>query len=65
MTKRKPETPTAKRVPEAPRNPARTVELQEHIGRELKAMFEDVVAEPVPENLQQLLEELERKQSKG
>lgn len=65
MTKRKPETPNPKGAAEAWRNPARTVKLQEHIGRELKALFEDVVAEPVPEKLQRLLEELERKQSKG
>lgn len=38
--------------------------LSDHIGRELRAMFDDVVAEPVPERFQQLLEELERKQSK-
>jgi hypothetical protein len=36
-------------------------ELGEHIGRELRAMFEDVVAEPVPERFQKLLEELEQK----
>jgi hypothetical protein len=36
-------------------------ELGEHIGRELRTMFQDVVAEPVPERFQKLLEELERK----
>lgn len=39
--------------------------IQEHIGRQLRAMFEDVVAQPVPEKLRRLLEELARKQSKG
>ena len=38
--------------------------IQEHIGRELRAMFEDVVAQPVPEKLRRLLEELARKQPK-
>jgi hypothetical protein len=36
-------------------------ELGKHIGRELRTMFDDVVAEPVPERFQKLLEELERK----
>jgi hypothetical protein len=48
---------------EPPRDAA--LSIQEHIGRELRAMFEDVVAQPVPERLLQLLDELERKQSKG
>lgn len=39
--------------------------IQEHIGRELRAIFEDVVAQPVPERLRQLLDELERKQPKS
>ena len=39
--------------------------IQEHIGRELRAMFEDVVAQPVPEKLRRLLDELERKQPKS
>ena len=38
--------------------------MHEHIGRQLKAMFEDVVAQPVPEKLRKLLDELERKRSK-
>jgi hypothetical protein len=40
-------------------------ELGEQIGHKLRAMFDDVVAEPVPEKFQRLLEELERKSSKG
>jgi hypothetical protein len=39
--------------------------IQEHIGRELRGMFEDVVAQPVPERFRNLLEELTRKQSKS
>ena len=38
--------------------------LHEHIGSRLKAMFDEVVEEPVPERLRELLEELERKQPK-
>jgi hypothetical protein len=38
--------------------------MHEHIGRQLKAMFDEVVTQPVPDKLRQLLEDLERKQSK-
>lgn len=39
--------------------------INEHIGRELRALFQSVVAEPVPEKFRELLEQLERKQSKS
>jgi hypothetical protein len=39
-------------------------QISEHIGRELRSMFDDVVSEPVPDRFQKLLEELEQKQSK-
>ena len=39
-------------------------QISEHIGRELRSMFEDVVSEPVPERFQKLLEELEQKRTK-
>jgi hypothetical protein len=48
---------------EPPRDAASSI--PEHIGRQLRAMFEDVVAQPVPETLRRLLEELERKQRKS
>lgn len=38
--------------------------IHEHIGRQLRSMFEDVVAQPVPERLKKLLDELERKPSR-
>jgi hypothetical protein len=38
--------------------------IHEHIGGQLKAMFDAVVEEPVPDKLRELLEELERKQPK-
>ena len=63
MIKRRPpnltETPQA--APEAGAGAAKAVEIGERIGLELRAMFEDVVAEPVPEKFRALLEELERK----
>jgi hypothetical protein len=38
--------------------------VHEHIGRQLREMFEEVAAQPIPDKLRQLLEELERKQKK-
>ena len=51
--------------PKSPKPPRdrKAAELGEHIGKELRAMFQDVVAEPVPEKFQKLLDELERKRS--
>ncbi len=39
-------------------------ELGAEIGRELRALFDSVVAEPVPDAFRQLLDELERKSGK-
>jgi hypothetical protein len=39
-------------------------EIRERIGQGLRSLFEDVVAEAVPERFQRLLEELERKSGK-
>jgi hypothetical protein len=38
-------------------------DLQAHIGRQLRAVYDEVVSEPVPYRFRKLLEELERKQS--
>ena len=46
-------------------NPPAASRIGDHIGKELRAMFDDVVSEPVPEKFQNLLDELERKQSKS
>jgi Anti-sigma factor NepR len=40
-------------------------DLQAHIGRQLRAVYDEVVNEPVPDRFVKLLEELERKQSDG
>lgn len=37
--------------------------MHEHIGRQLRGIFDEVVTQPVPEKFRQLLDELERKQS--
>jgi hypothetical protein len=42
----------------------KTAKVSEHIGRELRSMFDDVVAEPVPDRFRELLEALEKKQAK-
>jgi hypothetical protein len=34
--------------------------MHEHIGRHLKAMFDHVVTQPVPDKLRDLLEQLEK-----
>jgi hypothetical protein len=38
-------------------------ELQAHIGRQLRAVYDEVAQQPVPERFLKLLEELERKQA--
>jgi Anti-sigma factor NepR len=38
-------------------------DLQAHIGRQLRAVYDEVVEEAVPERFLRLLEELERKQA--
>jgi hypothetical protein len=43
--------------------PSKMFPMHEHIGRQLRNMFEDVVAQPVPERLRKLLDKLERKRS--
>lgn len=40
-------------------------DLQAHIGRQLRAVYDEVVNEPVPDKFRRLLEELERKQASG
>jgi hypothetical protein len=53
--------------PQAARDPAEELpaaEIGRQIGEKLRAMFDDVVTEPVPERFRRLLEELERKSSK-
>jgi Anti-sigma factor NepR len=39
-------------------------ELGDAIGRRLRTLFDDVAAEPVPDKIRELLDELERKSGK-
>jgi Anti-sigma factor NepR len=68
MTKRDaPKAPDRDQPADAPKGPAaeEAFAIQGHIGRQLRGIFEDVVAEPVPERFRKLLEELSRKQGKS
>jgi hypothetical protein len=38
--------------------------IHEYIGRQLKLMFDEVAGEPVPKRIVELLEQLERKETK-
>jgi hypothetical protein len=38
-------------------------ELQAHIGRQLRAVYDEIAQQPVPDRFLQLLDELERKQA--
>jgi hypothetical protein len=40
-------------------------DLQAHIGRQLRAVYDEVVNEAVPDRFLRLLEELERKKTEG
>ena len=37
-------------------------DIQKHLGRKLKASYDELVRQPVPDAFRQLLEELERKE---
>jgi Anti-sigma factor NepR len=39
--------------------------VHEHVGRHLKALFDDVTSRPIPDKFVKLLEGLERKQGKA
>jgi hypothetical protein len=47
----------------SPREATLETDLQAHIGRQLRAVYDEVVNEPVPDRFLRLLEELERKKS--
>jgi hypothetical protein len=39
-------------------------DLQAHIGRQLRSMYDEVLKEPVPDRLRELLQQFEQKTSK-
>jgi hypothetical protein len=65
MNEQKSPEGTPPQAPETGKKPGKAdkaTQLNEHIGKELRAMFDDVVAEPVPDRFRQLLDALEKKQ---
>jgi len=64
MAKRKPDHREQEHAPAADAAPAGDdFAIHEHIGRQLRGIFDEVVTQPVPEKFRKLLDELERKQS--
>jgi hypothetical protein len=56
-----PKPPRSDKQPAAPRQaPDPVFPMHEHIGRKLKAMFDEVVTQPVPDRLRKLLEDLDK-----
>ena len=49
----------------APPVAAATEDLQSHIGIQLRAVYESMIAEPVPDRFLKLLEELEKPRDGG
>ena len=48
------------RAGEGSGKPGIQVQVQDHIGRQLRAVYDDVLNQPVPDRLLELLEELDR-----
>ena len=52
-------------IPSSPPDAIVAADLQVQIGRQLRAVYDEVVEEGVPERFLRLLEELERKKAEG
>jgi len=61
----KPEVEIIAKASPPPKDAILEADLQAHIGRQLRAVYDEVVNEAVPDRFLQLLEELERKKSEG
>jgi hypothetical protein len=58
------QTPDSARIPPvAPRGAILGGDLQAHIGRQLRAVYDEVANEAVPDRFLKLIEELERKEA--
>jgi hypothetical protein len=67
MAKRAKEGAPESRPPAAPGGAGGTkppFPMHEHIGRTLRALFDEVAAQPIPEKLRDLLRQLEDKKTK-
>jgi hypothetical protein len=58
-------TERASRSGEGEAKPSMHVQIQDHIGRQLRAVYDDVLNQPVPDRLLELLEELDRGKKDG
>jgi hypothetical protein len=56
--------PTAETIPTDTTGAILGGDLQAHIGRQLRAVYEEVASEDVPDRFLKLLEELERNETK-
>lgn len=45
--------------------PALQPNVQDHIGRQLRALYDDVLGQPVPDRFRELMERLDRVQGDG
>ena len=63
MAKRKPDREQDQPAPAPAASAGSDFALHEHIGRQLRGIFDEVVTQPVPEKFRKLLDELERKQA--
>ena len=61
----KPATETISGAVAPPHGMILEADLQAHIGRQLRAVYDEVVNEAVPDRFRQLLDALERKKSGG
>jgi hypothetical protein len=52
-------------IPSSPPDAIVAADLQVQIGRQLRAVYDEVVEEGVPDRFLRLLEELERKKAEG
>ena len=60
-----PEDDIIPQASQSPRGAILEADLQAHIGRQLRAVYDEVVNEAVPDRFLRLLEELDRKKSGG
>ncbi len=56
--------PTINALNGLPDEPTIDQAIQRHLGRKLKASYDELIKQPVPDKFRQLLEDLERKETK-
>jgi Anti-sigma factor NepR len=47
------------------KTPGLQPQVQDHIGRQLRALYDDVLGQPVPDRFKELMERLDRKAEDG